>query len=131
MRVDSLRRRDTVFPLLLHFRVHDEQGVMREVDGDLARGIGVFLGLFTFVGGSDVVLGNDATDAEFAGDTEGDGSDDCSRAEVGELVAVIANAFGRAVVAVYKGCVGSPWAGGLVFELFAVGVVGIDAGCDF
>ncbi len=34
-------------------------------------------------------------------------------------------------VAVYEGGVGDPGGGGLVGEFFALGIVGLDAGCDF
>ena len=44
MGIDSERGRDAVFPFFLHFRVHYEEGVVREVDGDLTLGICVVLG---------------------------------------------------------------------------------------
>lgn len=39
MRVDGLCRGDAVLPLLLHLSVHDQQRVMREVDGNLSLGV--------------------------------------------------------------------------------------------
>ncbi len=36
VRINGRRGCDAVFPFLLHLRVHDEQGVVREVDRDLA-----------------------------------------------------------------------------------------------
>ena len=36
MRIDVSRGLDRVFPFFLHFAVHYEEGVVGEVDGDLA-----------------------------------------------------------------------------------------------
>lgn len=40
VRINGRRRRDAVLPLFLHLGVHHQQRVVREVDGDLALGIG-------------------------------------------------------------------------------------------
>ena len=86
MRIDGLGGVDAVFPSFLHFGVHDQEGVVGEVDRDLALGVtaaccggGFFLVLFVVVGGRVFVFfiggggggvcgGEDFADAEFAGD---------------------------------------------------------------
>lgn len=66
MRVDSLRWGDGMLPKLLHLAVHDEEGVVRQVDRYLSFIIGIL---------SQVVVGITRQYfpyAELAGDTEGE-----------------------------------------------------------
>lgn len=124
VRIDGLRGSDAVLPLLLHLGMHDEQGVVREVDRDLARHVaggssssssGV-LGIGSAVGAGTAALllsgggvpSDDAAHAKLARDPEGERSDDGPRAEIRQLVAVPPDALLRAVVAVDEGGVGGP-----------------------
>lgn len=43
VRRDGLRGRNSMFPFFLHLCVHDKEGVMREVDGDLSFIISVIV----------------------------------------------------------------------------------------
>lgn len=128
VRVNDLRRRDAVLPLLLHLGVHDEQRVVRQVDGDLAPGVsvGVADGL-TALG----VPREDAPHAELAGHAEGQGPDDGPWSEVCQLVAVPADALLRPSVAVQEGCVGPPPERRLVLELLAAWVARLHPPLDF
>lgn len=85
VRRDRLRGGDGVFPRLLHVGVHDQEGVMREVDGDLTCQVGVLvlLGVGGAWGEGGRRRGQDAPDAELAGDAEGERADYWARAEVG------------------------------------------------
>lgn len=69
-------------------------------------------------------------DPELARYAEGDGSYDCSGAEIGELIAVVTYAFGPAVVAIYESCIRFPRFGRLVLEFLAVWVVALNALLD-
>lgn len=120
VRLDGLGGSHTVLPLLLHLSVHDEQGVVRQMDRDLA--LCVSDGLVR-------VVGQDSPDAELTCNTEGEGADDGSRPEVSELVTVPADTLTGPVVAVYEGGVWVPGVGRLVLQLLGVGVAGCDAGC--
>ena len=100
VRVDGLGGRHAVLPFFLHVGVHDQEGVVREVDGDLAGEVRVVvavalglafivLGVAAVVGGVILVLGKHAPDTEFAGDAEGEGTDYGARSQVCDLVAVL------------------------------------------
>jgi hypothetical protein len=73
MRIDGCGRRDAVFPFLLHLGVHDEQGVMWQVNRELAFGIKVVVRVRGFVIGV-FVFGDDSSHAELAGYTEREGA---------------------------------------------------------
>ena len=79
---------------------------MGEVDGYLSFFIRGGFALLS-VG----LLGEYLAYAEFACYAKRDGSDDCSWAEIGELIAVVAYTFGASVVTVYKGSIGFPRVG--------------------
>lgn len=66
MRIDGLSGRDRMFPLFLHFRVHYQKGIVWEVDGYLAFGIGVGVIVFPSFGARLVVFADDFADAEFS-----------------------------------------------------------------
>lgn len=103
VRFDGLCRCDAVFPLLLHLGVHDEEGVVREVNGDLAffvcasevdcfGGVGVSARRWTT---------DNLPDTEFAGNTEGKAADYSARTEIRELIGVVA--YLELVLAVFSG----------------------------
>lgn len=120
VRVDGMGWRDAVLPGFLHLGVHDQQRVVRQVDGDLARGVGIGV----------PVLGHDPPDAKLPGHTQGERPYDGAGPEVGELVRVPAYGLGGAVVAVDERGVGGPRWRGLVPEFGCPRVVGPDALLD-
>jgi hypothetical protein len=75
-RIDGSRGRDGGFPFFLHFGVHYQEGVVWEVDRDLALGVGETAVVFPKLAISCVYL----TDAELTGYAKAETSDDCTRA---------------------------------------------------
>lgn len=67
VRVDGRGGRDAVLPLLLHRGVHDQQRVVRQVDGELALGVGASLVVVVVAALVVMVAGDDLADAELAG----------------------------------------------------------------
>ena len=135
MRGDGARGGDAVFPLFLHGGVHYEEGVVGEVDGELA--LGVCFGVRALAGAiavatvaGVVVRRDDLAHPEFSRDAETEAPDHWARAEVGEVVGVVSHALAGAVVAVHEGGVGGPGGRGLVVEFFPSGG-GADAPRDF
>lgn len=93
---------------------------MGEVNGYLALSICILNGLLI------AVLGYYPTDSKFAGDTEGDGSNDRSRTEICQMIAVPANILLRTVVIVDNGRVGNPVLWRLILELLTPWVTCLD-----
>ena len=124
VRIDGRRGGDAVLPFFLHFRVHDQQRIVREVDGYLALGIGV-------LGGSVVAVPReDSADTKFASHSQRYRSYDSPWAQVRELVAVPANALLRAIVAVHKRRVWGPRMWRLMSQLAASGIASLYAALD-
>lgn len=121
MRVNRQCRHDTMFPLLLHFSMHDEQRVVRQMYRDLALGIRVLRG--PGLG----VLGEHAAHPKLARNAQRYGANNGTRPEIGELVAVVADALLGAVIAIDKCRVWGPGLGALIFELLAARISSFDA----
>ncbi len=130
MRRDRLRRRDAVFPLLLHLGVHDQQRVVRQVDRNLTGHVGGGGG-----GGISsrvvVVFRHDLAHAKFPFHAETQTAYHGSRAQIRELVGVVAYVLRATVVAVDERRVGLPRLRGLIFQFLAFGVEILDARGDF
>jgi hypothetical protein len=76
---------DRVLVGFLHGGVHDQEGIVREVDGDLA--LFVTVGRFVLVVAWGGRLGReDLADAELSCDAEGEASDDGARTQISQLV---------------------------------------------
>ena len=77
MRVDGRGRVDAVLPLFLHFGVHHQQRVVRQMDRDLAFGIAPHAVSLSLVSGSVVLViaSHDLPNAEFPGNAEADAAD--------------------------------------------------------
>jgi hypothetical protein len=121
-----------MLPLLLHLRMHDEERVVREVNGDLALGICILLRFLSlFFGRITVILWNNATNPKLSSYSERNGSNDCMGSQIGELVTMISDALGTTIVAVHERCIWLPLAGRLVLEFLAIWILGFDTGRDF
>ena len=72
-------------------------------------------------------LRDDTSDSELSPYPEGYRADDCSRAKVRELIAVISYTLCSAVIAVDESRVGFPGVWRLMLELFTVGIMVFDA----
>lgn len=79
---------------------------------------------------SRLVSSDDLPHTKFAGDSKAEASNDCPRAKVRQLVAVVANTFAAAFVAIHKGRVGDPVFGGLVLELLTTRIMLLDTPSD-
>lgn len=79
---------------------------------------------------SRLVSSDDLPHTKFAGDSKAEASDDCPRAKVRQLIAVVANTFAAAFVAIHKGRVWDPVFWGLIFELSTARVVPLDTPSD-
>jgi len=133
VRVDGAGGGDAVLPFFLHAGVHDEEGVVREVDRDGSLGLGVRVKVGERVGVRVRVrgiAGQDATYAELSSDAERERGDDGAGAEVRQLVAVPADGLGRVGVAVDEGGVGDPGEGGLEGEFWTRLDGLVDGGLD-
>lgn len=135
MRGDGARGGDAVFPLFLHGGVHYEEGVVGEVDGELA--LGVCFGVRALAGCITVatiavlvIRRNDLAHPKLPRYPETETPNDGARAKVGKVVGVVAHALAGAVVAVHEGGVGGPGVRGLVVQ-FLPGGGGADAPRDF
>lgn len=121
-----------MLPLFLHFRMHDQQRVMWQMDRDLSFGIGpqtvslLLCPSLTVL----VVSGHDLANAEFSGNAETDATDCGSWTQVGQLVRMVADTLGTSFVAVHKSGVWNPSIGGLVFEFFPIWIMTLDAGVN-
>ena len=98
-----------MLPFLLHLSMHDQERIVREMDGNLSL----------FVGGRSVNLWYNLAYSELSRHSKRQASDDGSRSKVCEMVGVPAYAFLPAVVAVDKGCVGLPFVWRLELEFLA------------
>lgn len=94
VRINCLCWCDGVFPFFLHLSVHDQERVVRQVDGDLALQVGISPCSLVHV------LWNNPPDTELSSNAQGQRTDHSSRTKVSELIAVIANVLLGAVVAV-------------------------------
>ena len=92
-----------VLPGFLHVGMHDEEGVVGKMDGNLTLDICAVGGLILALAPDDnfiflvtviaIVIGrNDLTNAEFTGHAEGERADCWARAEIGQLVGVVSDA---------------------------------------
>ena len=77
-----------MFPLLLHLGVHNEEGVMRKMDRDWTFGIcpEIIPLAFDVVGLVRFVSSSDLADTELASNSKAETTDDCSGAQIGELI---------------------------------------------
>jgi hypothetical protein len=107
--------------------VHDEEGVVREVDRDGSLGLGIGVGVGVRVRG---IAGQDPTYAELSSDAERERGDDGAGAEVRQLVAVPADGFGGVGIAVDEGGVGDPRERGLEGEFWTHLDGLVDGGLD-
>ncbi len=96
------------------------------MDGNLTLSVRVLFGFLFLV----FFLGNDASDSELSRHPKRYRTDDCSRAKVRELIAVVSHTLCSAVIAVDESHVGFPGVWRLMLELFAVGVMVFDAFFD-
>ena len=96
------------------------------MDSNLTLRIRVLFGLLFLV----FFLGDDASDSEFSRYPEGYRADDCSRAKVRELIAVVSHTLCSAIIAVDESRIGFPGVWRLVFELFTVWIMLFDAFFD-
>lgn len=129
VRVDGAGGGDAVLPFFLHAGVHDEEGVVREVDRDGSLGLGVRVGVGVRVRVRGIA-GQDPTYAELSSDAERERGDDGAGAEVRQLVAVPADGLGRVGIAVDERGVGDPGEGGLEGEFWARLDGLVDGGLD-
>lgn len=112
---------NAMLPLLLHFSMHDKQRVVWKMNRDLSLRISI---LYQVVFG---VPRHNTTDAKLPCHAEGQRSNHGSRAQIREMITVIANGFLRTIVAIDKGCVGRPLIGTLVLQFLAIGVARLDS----
>lgn len=127
MRRDCRGWCNAVFPLLLHLGVHDEQGIMREVDGNLPR---VVSGRGRWGRTVRIVFGDDFANPEFPLHPQAQTAYDGAGTKVGQLIGVIADMLGASIIAVHERGIGLPRFGRLVLEFLAVGVEVADASGD-
>jgi hypothetical protein len=105
MGINRLRRRDGVLPLFLHLGVHNEQRVVWEMYRDLALCIGERAVCFAIL----VTLCDYLADTKLASYAKAEATDNCTRAEICELICVVAYILFSAVITVDKSGVRFPW----------------------
>ena len=128
MRVNSRRRVDAVLPFLLHLGMHDEQRIVREMNGHLPLGIcSSIIGIGLLL----VISGENFSYPELPSNPKTQAANDSSWSQVGELIRMITNTFTSSLVAVRESCVWNPLFWRLVFELLASWVVMPDSLSDF
>lgn len=106
VRINNWRWMNAVFPLLLHLCMHDQERIVWQMDGNLPFGVCslVLRACVLFI-----VSGDDFAHSKFSGNPKTQAADDGTWPKVGELIGVIAYAFGTSFVAVNKSCIGYPF----------------------
>jgi hypothetical protein len=99
---------------------------MWEMDGNLTLSVRILSGFLFLV----LFLGDDASDPELSRHPEGYRADDCSRAKVSKLIAVVSHTLCSAIIAVDESRIGFPGVWRLVFELFTVWIMVSDSFFD-
>lgn len=102
MRINRWSRVNAMLPFLLHFSVHHEKRIVRQVYRHLAFGIcpqSRFLGYSTF---DIIVSSNDLAHPELSGNSKTETADTCSRTKISQLIGMISNTLSTTPVTINK-----------------------------
>jgi hypothetical protein len=104
MWIDGWSRSDAVFPLFLHLRMHHEQGIVRQMNGNLTLGVCAAIILPLLLRGrvrALFVSRNNLADSKFSSYSKTQAANDGVRTEIGELISVVPHASVCRLVHVY------------------------------